>query len=117
MNLSAMTPAELVQHAEIFATTELERCLLAAITKIRDDVEQEVTEAQRAISDAAELEDDLNDALNDALDDLHRAEQMLRGIAAGDEAAMAKFRLLYAPTNPAFATQEAAATAEVAPCE
>lgn len=102
MNLSAMTPAELVKHAEIFAATELERCLLAAITKIRDDVEQEVTEAQRAISDAAELEDDLNEAL----DELHRKEQLLRGIAAGDDAAMAKFRMLYAPTNPAFAGQE-----------
>lgn len=102
MNLSAMTPAELVQHAENFATTELERCLLAAITKIREEVEEEVNKAQRAISDARELEDDLCDAL----EDLHREKQLLRGIAAGDEAAMAKFRLLYAQTNPAFAGQE-----------
>lgn len=102
MNLSAMTPAELVQHAEIFATTELERCLLAAIDKIRDDAGREIAAAQRAISDARELGDDLCDAR----EDLHREKQLLRGIAAGDEAAMAKFRLLYAPTNPAFAGQE-----------
>lgn len=102
MNLSALTPAELVQHAEIFATTELERCLLAAIAEIRDDAGREIAAAQRAISDAAEL----RDILFDARDDLHRERRLLRDIAAGDEAAMAKFRLLYAPTNPAFATQE-----------
>lgn len=107
MNITAMTPAELVQHAEIFATTELERCLLAAITKIRDDGEREIAEAQRAISDAAELEDDLHEVR----EELEAAEELLRGIAAGDEAAMAKFRLLYAPTNPAFAGQETKETA------
>lgn len=105
MNLSAMTPAELVQHAENFATTELERCLLAAITKIREEADQEVAEAQSAIRDARELRDDLCDAQ----DALHLERQLLRGIAAGDEAAMAKFRLLYAPTNPAFAGQRRSA--------
>lgn len=107
MNLTAMTPAELVQHAEIFATTELERCLLAAITKIREEVEEEVNEARYATIAARELEEDLDYERELRAD----ANALLMGIAAGDEAAMAKFRLQYAPTNPAFASQETKETA------
>jgi hypothetical protein len=90
MNLSAMTPDELVQHAEIFATTDLERCLLAAIAKIREEADREIEEAERR-SPSSNLETDLWIAESS----LEEAHELLARIADGDEEALAECRKYY----------------------
>lgn len=92
MNLTAMTSSELLQHAEIYAQTELERCLVAAVAKARDEAEaadsEEVEQLQQEV-------DDLELDLHLARRDLSRSADLLRRIADGDEAALAECRESY----------------------
>ena len=90
MNLSALTPDELVQHAESFAATELERCLVAAVAKIREEAAREIADAENR-SPSSNLERDLWIAESS----LEEAQELLDRIADGDEQALAECRKSY----------------------
>ena len=90
MNLSALTPDELVQHAEIFAATELERCLVAAFAKMREEAARQIEEANRNWE-----VDDLEHDLWIAESSLEEAHELLDRIADGDEQALAECRKSY----------------------
>lgn len=92
MNLTALTVSELLQHAEIYAQTELERCLVAAVATIRDEAEAaESDEIERLQQEVDGLERDLRLAERDT----SRCEDLLRRIAEGDKSALTECRESY----------------------
>lgn len=89
--LRLMTPDEVVAHAELFATTDLERALLEAIEHFEMDLDDKVTDAENSRDEATEERDEVQAKLDDARKRMTEAHALLLTLVGDSDEARAVY--------------------------